>query len=455
MMLGPEKVRYIRSLKPPARAMCISESLEGVARAVKILQEANIEPERVYIAYNPEPRPPGARQCTPREELDDYLGSLKKARELVKDYGAPLIMGPGLIEMAKREHLYPEMAKHCDIWMIQTQRLQLDLETQTSPSGRAIPRRSQADRRALAARQSRHPGVRADHPLAGDSRAERGVHGRAVGLLPAGGRGPGRRGEDLWRQHGADRGSDPAAAEPSPAAAGRFRRNGAEASKRTEMIEMRDGARLATDLYLPPPRRDKSKTASRSCWSALPTTRTRSTAASSVGEIVLLDNGYAFAIQDMRGFYASATGEPERPRPVRRLRHDRVAGPAAVVQRQGRHDGLFPSRRRAVRSGRHAASAPGLRHSRASPGQLLHRLPLSAEVPQGRLGDDPSRPLHSRTDVLLNTRIRRQGNPDRPVQRSHDPQRRLVRFLQGRRDRDVPGPAAPGRSGGAAARRSC
>jgi hypothetical protein len=40
-------------------------------------------------------------------------------------------MGPGLNAMASREHLYPELAKHCDIWMIQTQRLQLDPQTAT------------------------------------------------------------------------------------------------------------------------------------------------------------------------------------------------------------------------------------------------------------------------------------------------------------------------------------
>jgi len=54
---------------------------------------------------------------------------VKKARRIVNEYGAPLIMGPGLIEMAKREHLYPELAACCDIWMIQTQRLQIDWQS--------------------------------------------------------------------------------------------------------------------------------------------------------------------------------------------------------------------------------------------------------------------------------------------------------------------------------------
>lgn len=126
LMLGPDKVRYVRMLKPPARAMCVSESLAGVSNTVQILRDAAIPSERVYIAYNPEPRPPGARQCTPKEELDDYLASIKKARGIIGDYGAPLIMGPGLIVMAKQEHLYSELARHCDAWMIQSQRLQID-----------------------------------------------------------------------------------------------------------------------------------------------------------------------------------------------------------------------------------------------------------------------------------------------------------------------------------------
>jgi hypothetical protein len=129
MVLGPEKVRYVHELEPPARAMCVEGSLDGLARTVALLQEAGIEPDRVYIAYNPEPRPPGAPQWTPRDEVDDMPGSLKKARALLADYPALLVMGPGLMQMASKEHLYPELARLTDIWMIQSQRLQVDAAT--------------------------------------------------------------------------------------------------------------------------------------------------------------------------------------------------------------------------------------------------------------------------------------------------------------------------------------
>ncbi len=64
MILGPDKIRDIRALKPPARAMCICQSLEGMTKIVEFLRRADIGPERVYIAYNPEPRPPQARHWT-------------------------------------------------------------------------------------------------------------------------------------------------------------------------------------------------------------------------------------------------------------------------------------------------------------------------------------------------------------------------------------------------------
>jgi hypothetical protein len=251
LMLGPEKLRYVRELKPPTRAMCISENLDGVARAVKILQEANVEPERVYIAYNPEPRPPGARQCTPREELDDYLGSVKKARELVKDYGAPLIMGPGLIEMAKREHLYSEMAKHCDIWMIQSQRLQLDPETQEPSSNeryreeierivrllrqdnpeiqvfvQIIPLKATPERRAAFTAERLASYLLAVENLVDAAK----IYGGDTELIA-----------EVIQRLRKSRVQPPVdSLEPADAT-----------SKQTLMIEMRDGARLATDLYLP------------------------------------------------------------------------------------------------------------------------------------------------------------------------------------------------------------
>jgi hypothetical protein len=48
---------------------------------------------------------------------------------MAQAYGAPLLVGPGLRDMQGREHLYADVAKTCDIWMIQSQRLQLDEAT--------------------------------------------------------------------------------------------------------------------------------------------------------------------------------------------------------------------------------------------------------------------------------------------------------------------------------------
>jgi hypothetical protein len=129
MVLGLAKIQYVRELEPPARAMCVEGSLAGVARTVALLQDAGIAADRAYIAYNPEPRPPGAPQWTPRDEMDDMPGSLRKARALLADYPAELVMGPGLRQMSSQEHLYPELARLTDIWMIQSQRLQVDIDT--------------------------------------------------------------------------------------------------------------------------------------------------------------------------------------------------------------------------------------------------------------------------------------------------------------------------------------
>jgi hypothetical protein len=129
LVLGPDKIRYVRELALPAKAMCVEGSLDGVARSVALLEAAGIEPSRVYIAYNPEPRPPGAPQWTQGGEVDDLPGSLRQARALLGGYPAELVMGPGLMQMANQEHLYPELARLTDIWMIQSQRLQADPAT--------------------------------------------------------------------------------------------------------------------------------------------------------------------------------------------------------------------------------------------------------------------------------------------------------------------------------------
>lgn len=137
LVLGPGKLHVFNLVKSPARVACIARSLEendvrpfpGIRETIEMLRQADVASERVIIAYNPE-RQPG----TPRQELDDLVASARRAKDMARAYGAPLLIGPGLREMQQREHLYAELAKHCDIWLIQAQRLQLDPVTRAPVS---------------------------------------------------------------------------------------------------------------------------------------------------------------------------------------------------------------------------------------------------------------------------------------------------------------------------------
>jgi hypothetical protein len=132
LILGPGKLDVFEQVKPPVRIACIVRSLQknkarpfpGLQETIELLRDAKIPADRVILAYNPE-RQPG----TPAGEVDALLASVQRARKMAEEYGAPLLVGPGLREMQQREQLYPKLAKNCDIWMIQSQRLQLDLAT--------------------------------------------------------------------------------------------------------------------------------------------------------------------------------------------------------------------------------------------------------------------------------------------------------------------------------------
>ncbi len=129
VILGPGKLDVFKRVRPPVRVACIARSLEknearpfpGIRETIDILRGAGVPPARVIIAYNPEAQP-----GTPSRELEELVASVREAKEMASAYGAPLLVGPGLREMSKREDLYPELARACDIWMIQSQRLQLD-----------------------------------------------------------------------------------------------------------------------------------------------------------------------------------------------------------------------------------------------------------------------------------------------------------------------------------------
>jgi hypothetical protein len=132
VILDPGKLDIFNNVKRPVRVACISLALQkmptrplpGIKETIKTLRKAGVPPDRVIIAYNPE-RSPG----TPSSELDDLVASARAAKAMAEAYGAPLLVGPGLQEMMTREPLYPELAKICDIWLIQSQRLQLDADT--------------------------------------------------------------------------------------------------------------------------------------------------------------------------------------------------------------------------------------------------------------------------------------------------------------------------------------
>lgn len=132
LILGGDKLGVFEQVPPPVRVVCLSLALQrhearpfpGVQETIELLRAAEIPPERVIIGYNPE-RGPG----TTAAEMDDLLGSVRRAHALAQEYGSPLLVGPGLREMQQREDLYPELAKHCEIWLIQSQRLQMDQAT--------------------------------------------------------------------------------------------------------------------------------------------------------------------------------------------------------------------------------------------------------------------------------------------------------------------------------------
>jgi len=124
LMLGPGKVSTIQKLKPPVHMSCIARSLAGMEETISLLKRSGVKPERIYIAYNPEQSP-----GTPQEELKDFLGSLGRGQKMVREYGARFLVGPGLRYMDEHEDLYPKAAKFCDIWLIQSQRLQMHPDT--------------------------------------------------------------------------------------------------------------------------------------------------------------------------------------------------------------------------------------------------------------------------------------------------------------------------------------
>jgi hypothetical protein len=65
-------------------------------------------------------------ESTPEEEWQDLVGSTKKAKAIADEYGKLLLMGPGFRLMSENPDKYPSMAALADLWVLQTQRLQVN-----------------------------------------------------------------------------------------------------------------------------------------------------------------------------------------------------------------------------------------------------------------------------------------------------------------------------------------
>lgn len=65
-------------------------------------------------------------ESTPVEEWQDIVAATKAARAIADDHGKLLVMGPGFRLMSENEDQYPVLSGLADIWMLQTQRLQVD-----------------------------------------------------------------------------------------------------------------------------------------------------------------------------------------------------------------------------------------------------------------------------------------------------------------------------------------
>ena len=102
---------WIRTLGAP--------SLEALERKARRAEENGIPYDA--LSYGLE-----TSESTPDEEWQDLVGSTRAAKSIAEKYGKLLVMGPGFRLMSENEDKYPALAEIADIWMLQTQRLQID-----------------------------------------------------------------------------------------------------------------------------------------------------------------------------------------------------------------------------------------------------------------------------------------------------------------------------------------
>lgn len=134
IMVGPGTVNLIKEIESlPVKISCVFRSLRQMEETISFVQEGGVRCD--YLAYNPE-----QTEKTPQEELNDLVGSVKRVQETARNYGASVVTGPGMGYMLTREELYPQAASYSDVWLLQSQRFQIDKET----GRRASPEEYQA-----------------------------------------------------------------------------------------------------------------------------------------------------------------------------------------------------------------------------------------------------------------------------------------------------------------------
>jgi hypothetical protein len=107
----PELEGWLRTLGAP--------SLEELENKAAHALEIGLEYEG--LSYGLE-----TSETTPEAEWRNLVGSTEQARGLADTFGKLLVMGPGFRLMSQNEDSYPGMAGHAQVWVIQTQRLQIN-----------------------------------------------------------------------------------------------------------------------------------------------------------------------------------------------------------------------------------------------------------------------------------------------------------------------------------------
>ncbi|RPI52483.1 MAG: hypothetical protein EHM56_08360 [Chloroflexi bacterium] len=96
------------------------------APSLDTLRQKAEEAERRGVPYEGLAYGLETSSATPRQEWQDLVASTEKARAIADEYGKLLVMGPGFRLMSENPDRYPEMAALADMWVLQTQRLQVD-----------------------------------------------------------------------------------------------------------------------------------------------------------------------------------------------------------------------------------------------------------------------------------------------------------------------------------------